>query len=76
MIKRYHIALDEATGLKIDALALQEERALSNMTRILIKESLKNRQIPDQYLNKERLSVLEARGEEVIRGYAPKRSLR
>jgi hypothetical protein len=49
MNRRIHILLDEETILKLEALSLQQDRSLSNMIRVLLKEALKDRKIPSWY---------------------------
>ncbi len=52
MAKRIHVVLDEETALKVQALALQEDRNISNMHRVLLREALSARKIQDHTLAK------------------------
>ena len=62
MSKRIHIHLDDETAQKVHALALQEDRSLSNMHRVLLNEALKKRKILDHQLSKaERLLDADAK---------------
>jgi Arc/MetJ family transcription regulator len=52
MSKRIHIHLDDEIVHKVQALSLQEDRTVSNMVRVLLKEALKKRKILGHQLNK------------------------
>ena len=49
MSRRIHIHLDDEIVLKVEALALQQDRSISNMIRVLLKEALADRKIPTWY---------------------------
>ena len=49
MSKRIHVHLDDEIVLKVEALALQQDRSISNMIRVLLKEALADRKIPTWY---------------------------
>ena len=52
MSKRIHIHLDDETAQKVVALSLQEDRTISNMIKVLLKEALSARPILDHQLSK------------------------
>ena len=52
MSKRIHIHLDDEIVHKVQALSLQEDRTISNMIKVLLKEALSARTILDHQLSK------------------------
>ena len=52
MSRRIHIHLDDEIVQKVQALSLQEDRTISNMIRVLLKEALSARPILDHQLSK------------------------
>ena len=52
MSKRLHIHLDDEIVHKVQALSLQEDRTISNMIKVLLKEALSARTILDHQLSK------------------------
>jgi predicted transcriptional regulator len=64
MSRRIHIHLDDEIVLKVEALALQQDRSISNMIRVLLKEALADRKIPIWYQNKD--GTLTAKAEKFL----------
>ena len=52
MSRRIHIHLDDEIVQKVQALSLQEDRTISNMIKVLLKEALSARTILDHQLSK------------------------
>ena len=52
MSRRIHIHLDDGIVQKVQALSLQEDRTISNMIKVLLKEALSARTILDHQLSK------------------------
>ena len=50
MSRRIHIHLDDEIVQKVQALSLQEDRTISNMIKVLLKEALSARTILDHQL--------------------------